>query len=130
VLPSIIGEQTLAWRVTGSDALAQIQSLHIGSFPLSSAEVARYGDATTVWVATPRGIDADASVARMVRAIDAGGSPFAAPRPDSAHAGVWTTTGAGQAHAFFAADGRVWWLAADAGAAPAALTALLEEVRS
>ncbi|MGZ4149206.1 MAG: hypothetical protein ACXVQJ_04125 [Actinomycetota bacterium] len=129
-LPSVLGEQTLAWRLHGADALAQIESLHIGRFPLSSAEVARYGDATAVWVATPRGIGAEASVARMVRAIAAGGSPFASPRRDPAHAGVFTTTGAGQTHAFFAADGRVWWVAADVGDEPVALAALLEEALS
>ena len=129
LLPSRLGALDLAWSLTGAEALRQVAGLHVGRFPLATAEVAGYGPDTTVWVAIPAGTTpAHALVTEMTEAIAKGGSPFDTPAPLEGRPGVWQTTGAGQQHLFFARNGAVWWLAADETAAPDALAALLSEV--
>lgn len=129
LLPSKLGTLDLAWNLTGAEAMRQVAGLHVGRFPLSSAEVAGYGPDTTVWVATPAGtLSAQELVTQMTEAIAKGGSPFDAPTPLDGRPGVWQTHGAGQQHLFFARNGAVWWLAADETAAPDALAALLSEI--
>jgi hypothetical protein len=129
-LPATLGSLDRAWSLTGAEALREVRSLHLGDFRMASAEVAGYGDGATIWIAVPaRDGAAGRYVARMAGAIAGGESPFAAPTELASAPGVWRTEGSGQQHAFFAADGAVWWLAADAADADRALQALLGEVR-
>jgi hypothetical protein len=127
MLPSALGTQAMAWSLTGSEALAQVEGLHIGRFTMSSAEVAGYGPDATVWVARMADVTPQVAVRQMQRAIARGDTPFGTPvRGQGA---VWSTDGAGQRHSFFASDDAVWWLSADASSAPDLLSALLREAR-
>jgi hypothetical protein len=130
LLPSSLGSLDRAWTLTGAEALREVRGLHLGTFAMAQAEVAGYGDSATVWVATPTRPEAvDRYVTRMAEAISSADTPFnpAIESPDDP--GVWWTEGAGQQHVFFAADGAIWWLAADADDAGDTLSALLQEVR-
>jgi hypothetical protein len=130
LLPSSLGSLDRAWVVTGDEALRQVRGLHLGTFAMTEAEVAGYGPDATVWVATPaRPEAADRYVTRMAEAIADADTPFAPPIPMPDETGVWRTEGTGQDHVFFAADGAIWWLAADAADTEDALSALLREVR-
>jgi hypothetical protein len=130
LLPSSLGSLDRAWALTGAEALREVRGLHVGDFRMIQAEVAGYGDGATVWVATPARPDAaDRYVTRMAEAITDGETPFTAPTLMPSTPGVWQTQGSGQQHVFFAADGAIWWLAADPADADDALTALLQEVR-
>lgn len=129
LLPSSLGPYDQAWSLTGAEALREVRGLHLGTFRMAEAEVAGYGDGATVWVATPtRPGSADRYVTRMADAIAEGGTPFTAPTALPSAPGVWQTEGTDQQHVFFAADGAIWWLAADAATAEDARTALLQEV--
>lgn len=131
LLPSSLGTLDRAWSVTGEEALDQVRGLHLGTFAMAEAEVAGYGDDATVWVATPTRPDAvDRYVTRMAEAIASADTPFSPPTESPNDPGVWRTEGTGQQHVFFAADGAIWWLAADADDAQDALSALLQEARS
>jgi hypothetical protein len=129
-LPSSLGSLDRAWTLTGAEALREVRGLHLGTFRMTEAEVGGYGQDATLWVATPSHPEAaDRYVTRMAEAIAETDTPFAPPSPDADTLGVWWTEGTGQQHVFFAADGAIWWLAADADDAQDALSALLHEVR-
>lgn len=131
LLPSSLGSLDRAWTLTGAEALREVRGLHLGTFAMSEAEVAGYGDDATVWVATPTRPEAvDRYVTRMAEAIASADTPFSPPTESPDDPGVWWTEGTGQQHVFFAADGAIWWLAADADDAQDALSALLQEARS
>lgn len=129
LLPSALGPLDRAWSLTGAEALREVRDLHLGTFRMTGAEVAGYGEDATLWVATPeRPEAADRYVARMADSIASSETPFAPPSASADGPGVWWTEGAGQQHVFFAADGAIWWLAADADDAQDALSSLLREV--
>ncbi len=130
LLPSSLGSLDRAWALTGAEALREVRGLHLGTFRMAEAEVAGYGEDATLWVATPdRPEAADRYVTRMAQAIESADTPFDPPTESSDDPGVWQTDGTGQQHVFFAADGAIWWLAADADDVDDALSALLQEAR-
>ncbi len=129
LLPPSLGRFELAWKITGDEALTQIDQLHLGRFPLESAEVAGYGSGVTAWVAVPgSATSAAVLVDEMRTAIARGGSPFSTPVRVPGPPGMWRTEGNGQVHVFFASGGALWWLAADPSSAESALAALREQI--
>jgi hypothetical protein len=130
LLPSSLGSLDRAWVLTGAEALREVRGLHLGTFRMAEAEVAGFGPTATVWVATPARPEAvDRYVTRMAEAMLGADTPFTPPVEDVGNPGVWTTDGVGQSHVFFAADGAIWWLAADADDVADARSALLQELR-
>lgn len=128
LVPTSIGSLDRAWALTGDEAARQIASLHVGAVRVDEAEIAGYGQDTTVWVATVA--DAPAAhrmVTAMVRAIDRGGSPFDPPARVAELPGAYETTGNGQTHLFFASGDAVWWLASASATDAIALTKTLAE---
>lgn len=131
LLPSSLGSLDRAWVLTGAEALREVRGLHLGTFRMAEAEVAGFGANATVWVATPVRPEAvDRYVARMAEAMTGADTPFTPPTADATDPGLWTTEGVGQSHVFFAADGAIWWLAADADDVADARSALLQAVRT
>ena len=126
VLPSTLAGLPTTMHLTGPEAVTAASELHIGDVPVDAAEIADYGGGQIVvwvsWSAEP----AEDLVGRMTMAIAEGGTPFSTPRPSGAGDGVWATVGDGQTHLYFARGGAVWWLAADADLARAAVIELLE----
>jgi hypothetical protein len=126
VLPSALAGLPATVHLTGGEAVATVRDLHLGDVPVDAAEVVDYGGGRlVVWVSWSDQ-PADALVDQMTMAIARGGTPFSTPRPSGAGEGVWATVGNGQTHLYFARDGAVWWLAADAELARAAVAELLE----
>jgi hypothetical protein len=125
-LPSTLADLATTTHLAGPEAVTVVTELHIGDVPVDAAEIADYGGGQILvwvsWSAEP----AEDLVDRMTLAIAEGGTPFSTPRPSGAGDGVWATVGNGQTHLYFARDGAVWWLAADADLAREAVTELLE----
>ncbi len=128
-LPPSLSGLPMTRSATGSEALRQVEQMHLGDFPMASAAIATYGDGTVqVWVATAgNGATATQLTARMADAISAGGSPFASPRPLSGEPDVWQTRGMGQVHYFWAQSDQVWWVSAERSLAAETLAELRGE---
>ncbi len=127
LLPDSLAGLERSDQLTGDDAVAEVDGLHITGFRVNRAEVGWYGEgAATVWVSRHDGAPgAEKLVERMASRIAASDSRFAPPVELKGSPGVWTTTGLGQTHAFFARSGTVWWLSADRSVVDAALADLL-----
>lgn len=130
LLPPSLSGMPMAESVTGAEAVRGVEQLHGTSFPMESAEIARYAGVdgmAMVWVAVA-GDPADATdlMRRMVDRISEGSSPFEPPRRIAGKPGVWSTRGMGQAHYFFARGDSVWWVSADPGMGDRVLPRLLK----
>lgn len=127
-VPESVAGQPLTASVQGQEAIAQVAALHGSSFPVTDAAVATYAEGrVTIWVsAAPDAGTAARQVEAMTERIDTGTSPFTTPVPLSGRPGVYTTSGMGQRHFYFATAGTVWWIAAEPAIARRALTDILE----
>lgn len=104
--------------VRGERAIAQVAHLHGKAIGLADAFVARYGSegsGATLWVGRASRVDdAEAMIAKMTAGIQDGGSPFVDLKKIMAsNREIYTLSGMGQRHAYFAAGRRTVWVAAD-----------------
>lgn len=129
-IPDSVAGQPMTASVQGQEAIAQVAALHGSTFPVTDAAVATYaGGRVTIWVsAAPDAGAAARQVETMTGRIDGGTSPFAVPEPLRGEPGVFTTSGMGQRHFYFASARTVWWIAADPAIARRALTEILEAI--
>ena len=127
VLPPSLAGLPVTTHLTGREAVDAVMGLHIGEVPVDAAEIADYGGGRVqVSVSWTTAEPAPALVARMTERIGAGDTPFLPPHRVRRLPGVWTTSGNGQTHYYFAREGGVWWLGADPALADDAVVELLE----
>jgi hypothetical protein len=98
----------------GPRAAEEISRLHRGTFRLTGAAIATYGDgAAIVWVGSAEDVaGADKLISQMTQSIARSNTPFT-PLGERRFRDVtvYELTGMGQTHFFFQVDDRVYWLA-------------------
>lgn len=128
-LPSKIAGVALTQKTTGSEAMAEFESLHRKQFPITSGSIGIYGDEQiTLWAA---GAESPSSASAMVGAMQAkiagGNAPFT-PLEQFQQGGrtIYVLEGMGQKHYYFQSKNLVIWLAADPALADQSIQQILE----
>lgn len=128
-LPSKIAGVALTQKTTGSEAMAEFESLHGKQFPITSGSIGIYGDRQiTLWAA---GAETPSSASAMVGAMQAkiagGNAPFT-PLEQFQQGGrmIYVLEGMGQKHYYFQSKTLVIWLAADPALADRSIQQILE----
>ncbi len=123
-IPGRIAGYPLRGHVFGPEAAEEIRNMHRGTFPMTGAAIAIYGNMDAVlWVSETWGsIGAYLLERGMTRAIAKGDTPFE-PLGTRQVRGVtvYELTGMGQMHYYFRVGDMVYWLAVNEEKAEEAL---------
>lgn len=131
-IPAKVGALLLTQSMTGPEALAEFAQLHGKGFDLTNGYMAHYGkDQALLWVGQAKdNAAAVAMVEQMAEKIGPDNAMFKDLQPlDISGKTLYSATGQGQQHFFYAVSDKIVWLAADAEQAPDALHSLWSVVK-
>ncbi len=130
-IPSKLSTLSLTQVMTGTEALAEIAQLHGEGFGLLSGYMAHYGkDEALLWVGQAKdSTSAQKLLDEMAQKIGPDNKMFTDLQPlDIGGRTLYTATGQGQQHFFYAVNDKIVWLAANGDQAPDVLHSLWSAV--
>lgn len=131
-IPAKAGSLALTQTMTGTQALAEFAQLHGKEFDLTSGYMAHYGkDAALLWVGQARDDKAATDmVAQMAEKIGPDNAMFKDLNAlNISGRTLYTATGQGQQHFFYAVNDKIVWLAANPDQSADALHSLWSAVK-
>lgn len=133
-LPFDLAGLKLVRTLTDEEAKKEVSKMHGRTMRLEDALVAHYqaaDDYAILWLAqTKDKAAADGLLAAMVTGISRGGSPFSPPKEIKVRGvRVYSTSGMGQRHFFYATGNKIIWLQAGPDRAVKALHQVVADFR-